>query len=242
MTNNNNNNAIDFALHISNNNNNDNDFEEQYAQLPYYDDDSIILQDFTPLEPLNYQRYDVDRTAETTSNNSNAVETDWNSKRKYGNIIDDWNSIKKQKDMFGEAFQNKEQIEQEVEELVLSNQNMEGQLRNAVWLSISYNMSLPLNGVNWQLVDNNLEAYYEKMQQIYVDSEARRASDGDLHEKIEEKRKQEQLQVILNEAWEHYRPSLQGILRGFDGHLQQEAARMNGLLEFERMRALAFPQ
>lgn len=65
---------------VNNNNNNNNAFEEPDA--PLHDDNFVILQDFTPLEPLDYKRSDIDQTAETTTNDTNTVRSDSKLERK----------------------------------------------------------------------------------------------------------------------------------------------------------------
>ncbi|EGT51886.1 hypothetical protein CAEBREN_08088 [Caenorhabditis brenneri] len=182
----NDNNQNDVAVPIVNNNDNNEVFENPDAPLPDYDDNSVILQDFTPLEPLDYQREDIDRTAETTSNDTNAVKTDPKQQRKRDrNKIDAENSAKRRNDKYNQARREKELLEQEVEALVANNQNMEEQLRNGVWLYVSHHKRATYSQVNRQLVDDNLKVFHQEKRQNYMDSEARRARDTDLMEKRE---------------------------------------------------------
>ncbi|CAL2035456.1 unnamed protein product [Caenorhabditis brenneri] len=182
----NDNNRNIFAVPDVNNNDNNNDFEHPDAPLPDYDDNFVILQDFTPLEPLDYQREDFDRTAETTSNDTNAVKTDSKQQRKRDrNKIDAENSAKRRNDKYNQARREKEVLKQEVEALVANNQNTERALRDGVWLYVSHHKRETYSQVDWQLVDENLKVFYQEKRQNYMDSEARKARDTVLMEKRE---------------------------------------------------------
>ncbi|EGT55036.1 hypothetical protein CAEBREN_17993 [Caenorhabditis brenneri] len=182
----NDNNQNDLAVPIVNNNNNNDGFENPDAPLQDYDDNFVILQDFTPLEPLDYQREDIDRTAETTSNDTNAVKTDPKQQRKRDrNKLDAENSAKRRNDKYNQARRDKAQLEQEVEALVANNQNTERALRNGVWIYVSRYKRVAYSQVDWRLVDENLKVFHQEKRQNYMDSEARRARDTDLMEKRE---------------------------------------------------------